>query len=102
VVLDKATAVDIFGEFGVLYHVPQPFTVRTTELSQILRLNSTSLMNVLQANPGDSQIVMDNLSMVIEIFKASKLKTWGIYCINYGRFVILIICYPYLTEVKGA
>ncbi|WJX22623.1 hypothetical protein P8452_11911 [Trifolium repens] len=63
VVLDKATAVDIFGEFGVLYHVPQPFTVRTTELSQILRLNSTSLMNVLQANPGDSQIVMDNLSM---------------------------------------
>ncbi|MCI13127.1 potassium channel KAT1-like, partial [Trifolium medium] len=63
VVLDKATAVDTFGEFGVLYHVPQPFTVRTTELSQILRLNSTSLMNVLQANPGDAQIVMDNLLM---------------------------------------
>lgn len=61
VVLGKASAVDTFGEFGVLYHVLQPFTVRTTELSQILRVNKTSLMNVLQANPGDAQIIMDNL-----------------------------------------
>lgn len=83
VVFDKATAVEAFGEIGVLYHVPQPFTVRTTELSQILRINRTSLMNVLQANPGDAQIVMNNLLMVIKILKASKLKTWGIYCINY-------------------
>ncbi|CAK8530913.1 unnamed protein product [Lathyrus sativus] len=61
VVLGKATAVDTFGEFGVLYHVLQPFTVRTTELSQILRVNKTCLMNVLQANPGDAQIIMNNL-----------------------------------------
>ncbi|AES64187.2 inwardly rectifying potassium channel subunit [Medicago truncatula] len=63
VVFDKATAVEAFGEIGVLYHVPQPFTVRTTELSHILRINRTSLMNVLQANPGDAQIVMNNLLM---------------------------------------
>lgn len=73
-VFDKATAVEAFGEIGVLYNVPQPFTVRTTELSQILRINRTSLMNVLQANPGDAQIVMNNLLMVIKIFKASKLN----------------------------
>ncbi|KAL5157504.1 Potassium channel KAT1 [Glycine soja] len=59
----KAVAVDAFGEIGVLYHIPQPFTVRTTELSQILRINKTSLMNVLHANPGDAQITMDNLLM---------------------------------------
>ncbi|XP_029125234.1 potassium channel KAT1 isoform X2 [Cajanus cajan] len=59
----KAVAVDAFGEIGVLYQIPQHFTVRTTELSQILRLNKTSLMNVLQANPGDAQIIMDNLLM---------------------------------------
>ena len=64
-VLGKTIAVDVFGEIGVLYHIPQPFTVRTTELSQILRLNRTSLMNVLHAHPGDAQIVMDNLFMVI-------------------------------------
>ncbi|TKY71981.1 Potassium channel KAT2 [Spatholobus suberectus] len=63
VVFGKAVAVDAFGEIGVLYHIPQPFAVRTTELSQILRLNRTSLMNVLQANPGDAQIIMDNLLM---------------------------------------
>ncbi|KAK7303123.1 hypothetical protein RJT34_14024 [Clitoria ternatea] len=62
-VLGKAVAVDAFGEIGVLYHIPQPFAVRTTELSQILRLSKTSLMNVLQANPGDAQIIMDNLLM---------------------------------------
>ncbi|KAK7331360.1 hypothetical protein VNO77_25583 [Canavalia gladiata] len=62
-VLGKIAAVDAFGEIGVLYRVQQPFGVRTTELSQILRLNRTALMNVLQANPGDEQIIMDNLLM---------------------------------------
>lgn len=73
-VLGKASAVDTFGEFGVLYHVLQPFTVRTTELSQILRVNKTSLMNVLQANPGDAQIIMDNLLTVIRILKSVNSK----------------------------
>ncbi|XP_057738008.1 potassium channel KAT3 [Arachis stenosperma] len=59
----KVFAVDTFGEIGALYHVPQPFTVRTTELSQILRLNRTSLTNVLHANPRDAQIITDNLFM---------------------------------------
>ncbi|XP_027364339.1 potassium channel KAT3-like [Abrus precatorius] len=62
-VLGKTVAVDAFGEIGVLYGVQQPFTVRTTELSQILRVNKTSLMNVLRANPRDAQIIMDNLLM---------------------------------------
>lgn len=54
VVHGKAVAVDAFGEVGVFYHIPQPFTVCTTELSQILKLNRTSLVNVLRANPGDT------------------------------------------------
>ncbi|KAF1890912.1 hypothetical protein Lal_00037483 [Lupinus albus] len=65
-VLGTALAVDSFGEVGVLYNIPQPFTVRTTELSQILRLNRTTLMNVLQAKPGDAQIVMQNLFMKLK------------------------------------
>ncbi|KDP37966.1 hypothetical protein JCGZ_04609 [Jatropha curcas] len=60
-VIAKATAGDIFGEIGVLYYRPQPFTARTTELSQILRLARTSLMNTIQANPEDGQIIMNNL-----------------------------------------
>ncbi|KAH9797759.1 Potassium channel KAT2 [Citrus sinensis] len=60
-VLGKAVAGDAFGEIGVLYYRPQPFTVRTTELSQILRLSRTSLMNSIQANMEDGRIVMNNL-----------------------------------------
>ncbi|KAI4295427.1 hypothetical protein L6164_035486 [Bauhinia variegata] len=60
-VIGKAGAGDTFGEIGVLYHRPQPFTVRTTELSQILRLNRTSLMNAIQASAEDAEIIMDNL-----------------------------------------
>lgn len=60
-VLHKVIAGDTFGEIGVLYCRPQPFTVRTTELSQILRLSRTSLMNSLNANPEAAQIIMKNI-----------------------------------------
>lgn len=65
-VLKKAIAGDTFGEIGVLYYRPQPFTVRTTELSQILRLSRTSLMNAIHANPGAAPLIMNNLFMVIQ------------------------------------
>ncbi|XP_057494983.1 potassium channel KAT3-like isoform X1 [Actinidia eriantha] len=60
-VLEKAIAGDIFGEIGVLCNRPQPFTVQTTEISQILRLNRTTLMNIIQANTEDGNIIMNNL-----------------------------------------
>ncbi|KAF5472480.1 hypothetical protein F2P56_009197 [Juglans regia] len=60
-VLGKAIAGDSFGESGVLLNRPQPFTVRTTEICQILRLNRTSLINVMQANSKDRHIIMNNL-----------------------------------------
>ncbi|KAG8634670.1 potassium channel KAT1 isoform X2 [Manihot esculenta] len=60
-VIGKATAGDIFGEIGVLYCRPQPFTARTSEISQILRLSRTSLINTIQANMEDGHIIMNNL-----------------------------------------
>ncbi|CAI9782148.1 unnamed protein product [Fraxinus pennsylvanica] len=60
-VLRKAAAGEIFGEVGVLCGKPQPIGVRTTELSQILRLNRKALLNILQANPADEQTIMNNL-----------------------------------------
>ncbi|KAL0312070.1 UNVERIFIED_CONTAM: Potassium channel AKT1 [Sesamum radiatum] len=52
---------DVCGEVGVLCYRPQVFTVRTKRLSQLLRLNRTALMNILQANIGDGTIIMNNL-----------------------------------------
>ncbi|GKV36970.1 hypothetical protein SLEP1_g45051 [Rubroshorea leprosula] len=62
-VLGKVEAGNMFGEVGVLSYRPQPFTVRTTELCQILRLNRTSLMNTIQANIEDGHIIMQNFFM---------------------------------------
>ncbi|CAL5411589.1 unnamed protein product [Camellia sinensis] len=60
-VLGKAIAGDMFGEIGVLCYRPQPFTVRTTEISQILRMSRITLMNIIQENKEDGDIIMNNL-----------------------------------------
>ncbi|KAK4490946.1 hypothetical protein RD792_001667 [Penstemon davidsonii] len=52
---------DVCGEVGVLCYRPQLFTVRTKRLSQLLRLNRTAFLNILQANVGDGTIIMNNL-----------------------------------------
>uniref|UniRef100_A0ACD5VQ51 Uncharacterized protein n=1 Tax=Avena sativa TaxID=4498 RepID=A0ACD5VQ51_AVESA len=55
------SAGDIFGEIGVLYNIPQPFTFRTSRISQLLRLNTTVLKNIFQENKHDKEIIMNNL-----------------------------------------
>ncbi|KAL3643634.1 hypothetical protein CASFOL_014449 [Castilleja foliolosa] len=60
-IVGKASAGDMFGEIGVLCGKPESFVVQTTEISQILRLNKTTFLNILQANPVDERIVMNNL-----------------------------------------
>ncbi|KAF9621636.1 hypothetical protein IFM89_025368, partial [Coptis chinensis] len=57
----KVTAGEAFGEIGVLCCRPQPFNARTAELSQILRLNRNSLINIVQTNMEDGNIMMNNL-----------------------------------------
>ncbi|KAH6803149.1 K+ transporter 1 [Perilla frutescens var. frutescens] len=52
---------DLCGEIGVLCYRPQLFTVRTKRLSQLLRLNRTTFLNIIQANVGDGTIIMNNL-----------------------------------------
>ncbi|TYH08055.1 hypothetical protein ES288_A08G284600v1 [Gossypium darwinii] len=60
-VVGEAKEGDIFGEIGVLCYRPQLFTVRTKRLCQLLRLNRTTFLNIIQANVGDETIIMNNL-----------------------------------------
>ncbi|VFQ78742.1 unnamed protein product [Cuscuta campestris] len=60
-VVGEAKAGDLCGEIGVLCYRPQTFTVRTKRLSQLLRLNRTTFLNIIQANVGDGTIIMNNL-----------------------------------------
>lgn len=86
----RANAGDMFGEIGVLCHRPQPFAVRTRELCQILRLNRTPLMNIIQANTVDGSIVMNNFLQVI-IILCSYL------CIMQHHLIV----FPFLAEIEA-
>ncbi|EOY30954.1 K+ transporter 1 [Theobroma cacao] len=60
-VVGEAKTGDLLGEIGVLCYRPQLFTVRTKRLCQLLRLNRTTFLNIIQANVGDGTIIMNNL-----------------------------------------
>nr|XP_011459217.1 PREDICTED: potassium channel AKT1 [Fragaria vesca subsp. vesca] len=59
-VFREAKTGDVFGAIGVLCYRPQLFTVRTKGLCQLLRLNRTNFLNIVQANVGDGTIIMSN------------------------------------------
>ncbi|XP_028800083.1 potassium channel AKT1 [Neltuma alba] len=60
-VVGEATTGQLCGEIGVLCYRPQLFTVRTKRLSQLLRLNRATFLNIVQANVGDGNIIINNL-----------------------------------------
>ncbi|WOL09101.1 potassium channel KAT3-like [Canna indica] len=64
---------EAFGEVGVLFHTPQPFTARTIELSQILRMSSSTFINMIQENPEDGKVIMKNCLQKINLDEGSSL-----------------------------
>ncbi|KAG0487768.1 hypothetical protein HPP92_009863 [Vanilla planifolia] len=68
-VVGEAKAGDLFGEIGVLCYRPQLFTVRTKKLCQLLRLNRTSFLSIVQSNIGDGTIIMNNLLQFLKEHK---------------------------------
>ncbi|KAK6154856.1 hypothetical protein DH2020_009104 [Rehmannia glutinosa] len=76
-IIGKASTGEMFGEIGVLCEKPQPFGVRTTEVSQILRLNKTTFLNILRANAEDERIVMNNLFQKLKLWKCFDIEGQG-------------------------
>ncbi|KAM0938615.1 putative cyclic nucleotide-binding domain, potassium channel, voltage-dependent, EAG/ELK/ERG [Dioscorea sansibarensis] len=70
-VYGRAASGEVFGEIGVLCRKPQPFTFRTTELSQILRLNRDVLMNIIRENKEDGTILMNNFLQKLRLHRSS-------------------------------
>ncbi|KAK4487261.1 hypothetical protein RD792_006137 [Penstemon davidsonii] len=68
-VVGEAKTGDLCGEIGVLCYRPQLFTMRTKRLSQLLRLNRTTFLNIVQANVGDGTIILSNLLQRLKDFK---------------------------------
>lgn len=65
---------DIFGEIGVLCQIPQPFTVRTTEISQILRLKRKTLLKIILSSANNGNTIISNFYQVITNLNTTKLK----------------------------
>ncbi|KAK6133586.1 hypothetical protein DH2020_032715 [Rehmannia glutinosa] len=76
-IIGKASTGEMFGEIGVLCEKPQPFGVRTTEVSQILRLNKITFLNILRANAEDERIVMNNLFQKLKLWKCFNIEGQG-------------------------
>ncbi|XP_068648573.1 potassium channel KOR2-like [Aristolochia californica] len=51
----------IFGEVAVLCSIPQPYTVRVSELCRLLRVEKQSLTNILQRYFSDNRQILNNL-----------------------------------------
>ncbi|KAL8456538.1 hypothetical protein ACS0TY_034671 [Phlomoides rotata] len=68
-VVGEAKTGDLCGEIGVLCCRPQLFTVRTRRLTQLLRLNRTTFLSIVQANVGDGTIIMNNLLQYLKELK---------------------------------
>ncbi|KAI4335782.1 hypothetical protein L6164_014392 [Bauhinia variegata] len=75
VVIGSAKTGDLCGEIGVLCCKPQLFTVRTKRLSQLLRFNRTTFMNIVEANVGDGTIILSNLIQHLKELKHPLVET---------------------------
>ncbi|KAK6116866.1 hypothetical protein DH2020_049396 [Rehmannia glutinosa] len=102
VVVGDCKTGDVCGDIGVFCYRPQLFTVRTKRLSQLLRLNRTSLLNILQANVADGAIIMNNLLQHLKEQKDPEMQailTDTEHMLAHGRMdVPLSLCFAAARE----
>lgn len=63
-ILGTLKAGDMFGEVGALCCRPQSFTFRTKTLTQLLRLKTNTLIEVMQIKKEDNIQILKNLLQV--------------------------------------
>uniref|UniRef100_A0A3Q7IKY1 Cyclic nucleotide-binding domain-containing protein n=1 Tax=Solanum lycopersicum TaxID=4081 RepID=A0A3Q7IKY1_SOLLC len=58
--LSKLESPELFGEIGVIFNMPQPFTVRSKRLSQAVRISHHHFKQLLQLFTTDGKIILSN------------------------------------------
>ncbi|XP_059460483.1 potassium channel AKT1-like [Corylus avellana] len=95
--IGEAKTGDVVGEIGMLCYRPQLFTVRTKRLSQLLRLNRTSFLNIVQANVGDGTIIMNNILQHLKDLRdplMEEILTDTEHLLSWGRMCLpLSLCF---------
>ncbi|KAJ8512635.1 hypothetical protein OPV22_003069 [Ensete ventricosum] len=51
---------DLVGEIGVIFNIPQPFTVRSKRLSQVVRISHRHFMQIVRPYNADGKRVLSN------------------------------------------
>ncbi|KAL5558301.1 hypothetical protein UlMin_034512 [Ulmus minor] len=72
--LSKLGASDMAGEIAVLLNVPQPFTVRTRRLSQVIRMSHLHFKQILQPQSEDGRILVSNFLEYLKSLKQEMLE----------------------------
>ncbi|KAJ8555400.1 hypothetical protein K7X08_012896 [Anisodus acutangulus] len=58
--LSKLESPELFGEIGVIFNTPQPFTVRSKRLSQVVRISHHHFKQLVQPLKADGKIILSN------------------------------------------
>ncbi|CAN1218552.1 Potassium channel KAT3 [Linum perenne] len=74
VFLSKLGAADMAGEIGVLFNVPQPYTVRTKRLSQVVRISHQQFKQIVQSNSEDGKKIISNFTQYLKELKKDMLE----------------------------
>ncbi|CAN1218554.1 Potassium channel KAT3 [Linum perenne] len=72
--LSKLGAADMAGEIGVLFNVPQPYTVRTKRLSQVVRISHQQFKQIVQSNSEDGKKIISNFTQYLKELKKDMLE----------------------------
>ncbi|XP_031104183.1 potassium channel KAT3-like isoform X1 [Ipomoea triloba] len=71
--LSKLGATQMAGEVGVIFNIPQPFTVRSKRLSQVIRISHHHFKQLLQPLTEDGKKILSNFSQHLKGLKKEEL-----------------------------
>ncbi|GFZ08426.1 potassium channel protein [Actinidia rufa] len=71
--LSKLGSADMAGEIGVIFNIPQPFTVRTKRLSQVIRISHQHFKQMVQQHNADGKIIISNFIQYLKDLKKDML-----------------------------
>lgn len=83
----------MFGELGVIFNIPQPFTMRSKRLSQVIRISHHHFKQLLQPFSEDGKIILSNFLQVeiskTSIFHAIIVWNWQL-ALHFFLFLFLL------------
>lgn len=71
--ITKLVSKDTFGDVGVIFNVPQPFTVRTRRLSQVIRISHHHFKEMIQPLNEDGKNILINFVQYLKGLKKEML-----------------------------